>query len=142
MKGGPVDEGRSAKRSRALGYGLAAIFAAVGLVFLVAPGGVIVFFNSLSRPLGMEAAPVSGRSFYLVLAAAYMSVVTLLAWNMARQPENRAYSVLLMQAKLASSLISLGFFAFHGPFLIYLVNGLVDGTIGVVVYQIAGRKRG
>lgn len=142
MKGGPVDEGRSAKRSRVLGYGLAAIFAAVGLVFLVAPGGVIVFFNTLSRPLGMEAAPVSGWSFYLVLAAAYMFVVTLLAWNMARRPENRAYSVLLIQAKLASSLISFGFFAFHGPFLIYLVNGLVDGTIGAVVYQIAGRKRG
>ena len=137
-----MNEGRSAKRSRVLGYGLAAVFAAVGLAFLVAPGGVPVFFNSLSRPLGMEAAPIAGRSFYLVLTAAYMSVVTLLAWNMARQPKNRAYPVLLAQAKLASSLISFGFFAFHGPFLIYLVNGFVDGAIGAAVYQIAGRKRG
>jgi len=137
-----VNEGRSAKRSRVLGYGLAAVFAAVGLAFLVAPGGVTVFFNSLSRPLGMEAAPIAGRSFYLVLTAAYMSLVTLLAWNMARQPKNRAYPVLLAQAKLASSLISFGFFAFHGPFLIYLVNGFVDGAIGAAVYQIAGRKRG
>jgi hypothetical protein len=136
-----VGEGQSAKRSRVLGYALAVVFAAVGLGFLVAPGGVIDFFNTLSRPLGMEASPVSGRSFYLVLTAAYMSVVTLLAWKMGRQPENRAYSVLLAQAKLASSLISFGFFAFHGPFLIYLVNGLVDGAIGAVVYQIAGRKR-
>lgn len=137
-----MNEGRSAKRSRVLGYGLAAVFAAVGLAFLVAPGGVTVFFNSLSRPLGMEAAPIAGRSFYLVLTAAYMSLVTLLAWNMARQPKNRAYPVLLAQAKLASSLISFGFFAFHGPFLIYLVNGFVDGAIGAAVYQIAGRKRG
>jgi len=137
-----VNEGRSAKRSRVLGYGLAAVFAAVGLAFLVAPGGVTVFFNTLSLPLGMDAAPVAGRSFYLVLTAAYMSVVTLLAWNMARQPKNRAYPVLLAQAKLASSLISFGFFAFHGPFLIYLVNGFVDGAIGAAVYQIAGRKRG
>jgi hypothetical protein len=142
MKGGHVNEGRSAKRSRVLGYGLAAVFAAVGLAFLVAPGGVTVFFNTLSLPLGMDAAPVAGRSFYLVLTAAYMSVVTLLAWNMARQPKNRAYPVLLAQAKLASSLISFGFFAFHGPFLIYLVNGFVDGAIGAAVYQIAGRKRG
>lgn len=137
-----MNEGRSAKRSRVLGYGLAAVFAAVGLAFLVAPGGVTVFFNTLSLPLGMDAAPVAGRSFYLVLTAAYMSVVTLLAWNMARQPKNRAYPVLLAQAKLASSLISFGFFAFHGPFLIYLVNGFVDGAIGAAVYQIAGRKRG
>lgn len=142
MKGGHVDQVNSAKRSRVLGYGLAAVFAAVGLGFLIAPGGVTVFFNTLSRPLGMESSPMPGRSLYLVLTAAYMSVVTLLAWNMARQPENRAYSVLLAQAKLASSLISFGFFAFHGPFLIYLVNGLVDGAIGAAVYQIAGRKRG
>ena len=142
MKRGHVDERRSAERNRVLGYGLAAVFAAVGLVFLSSPGSVTVFFNTLSRPLGMDAAPVPGRSLYLVLTAAYMSVVTLLAWNMARQPENRAYPVLLTQAKLASSLISFGFFAFHGPFLIYLVNGFVDGAIGAAVYQIAGRKRG
>ena len=137
-----MDERHPAKRGRVLGYGLAAVFAAVGLVFLISPGGVTVVFNTLSRPLGMEPSPIAGRSFYLVLTAAYMSVVTLLAWKMARQPENRAHSVLLAQAKLISSLISLGFFAFHGPFLIYLVNGLVDGAISAAVYQIAGRKKG
>lgn len=141
MIGGPVNKGQSAKGNRVLGYGLAAIFAAVGLCFLFLPEGVIVLFNTLSRPLGMEASPGSGRSFYLALAAAYMSVVTLLAWNMGRQPENRTYAVLLAQAKLASSLISFGFFAFQGPFLIYLANGLIDGAIGAAVYLIAGRKR-
>jgi hypothetical protein len=112
---------------------LAVIFAAVGLLFLLIPGGVLRFFNSISRPMGMARAPEVGYQFYLILAVAYMYAVTLLAWLMFRQPQNKAYPLLLSQAKLASSLLSFCLFFLHQPYLIYLANGIIDGAIGLAV---------
>jgi hypothetical protein len=60
--------------------------------------------------------------------------VALLAWLMFRHPENSTYPGLLVNAKLATSFLSLGFFVFHQPFLIYLANFVVDGLIGVGVW--------
>ena len=120
---------------------LAVSFAAVGLLFLLLPGGVLAFFNTLSTPLGFREAPAAGFPFYLVLASGYMYVVTLLAGLMFRRPENEAYSRLLVHAKLATALLSLGFFVFHQPYLIYLVNFLVDGLIGLGVLALLRRQR-
>lgn len=119
---------------RIVAYGMTAVFAAVGVVFLAAPGGVIAFFNILSGPLGMRPAPVFGASLYSALAVAYMSLVTTFAWNMARRPKEDVFSRLLVQAKLASALASLGLFAICGPYLIFLANGIIDGSIAAVVY--------
>jgi len=118
---------------KAMSLFLAAVFAAVGLIFLLFPRGVLRFFNFVSRPLGMARAPEVGYQFYLILAAAYMYVVARLAWLMFRQPWNRVYPMLLWQAKLASSLVSFCLFFLHQPYLIYLVNGIIDGAIGLVV---------
>ena len=120
---------------------LAVSFAVVGLLFLFLPGGVLAFFNTLSAPLGFREAPVTGVPFYLVLASGYMYVVTLLAALMFRHPENTAYSSLLVHAKLASAILSLGFFIGHQPYLIYLVNFLVDGLIGLGVLAQLRRQR-
>ena len=120
---------------------LAVSFAAVGLLFLAFPGGVPAFFNKLSAPLGFRAAPAAGPQFYLVLAAGYMYVVTLLAGLMFRHPEEAAYARLLVQAKLASSVLSLGFFLLHQPYLIYLGNFLVDGLVGLLVLALLRRQR-
>ena len=109
---------------------MAAVFAAVGGVFLAAPGSVISFFNSLSGPLGMRPAPASGPSLFSALAAAYMYLVTILAWNMARRPEEDIFPRLLVHAKLASAIVSLGLFFASTPYLVFLANGLVDGLIG------------
>jgi len=120
---------------------LAVSFAVVGLLFLARPGGVLAFFNELSAPLGFRAAPVVGAQFYLVLASGYMYLVALLAGLMFRRPEEAAYARLLVHAKLATSVLSLGFFIFHQPYLIYFGNFLVDGLIGLLVLGLLRRQR-
>jgi predicted secreted protein len=113
--------------------GLAATFILVGVVFLFFPDGVVSFFNALSRSLGMEESAPGGFHFYLVLTGGYMYLVALLAWLMFRFPDNSDFPFLLANGKIATSIISLGFFLLHQPLLIYLVNFVVDGLIGAVV---------
>lgn len=120
------------------------IFAIVGLIFLIIPDRVIIFFNHISAYLGMRQAPVIGTNFFLILAVAYMYLVTLLAFSMYRNPESRAFPMLLAHAKIASAVLSLALFIVHQPFLIYLTNGIVDGVIGLAVlylYFIHFKKR-
>lgn len=119
----------------------AVAFAAVGLLFLVSPDSVLIFFNGFSGYCGLPQAPLPGAGFYLVLAAAYMYLVTLLAGLMYRQPEQNIYPFLLAHAKLASSLLSLGLFLMHQPYLIYFTNFVVDGFIGVAALALMKMKR-
>jgi hypothetical protein len=63
-----------------------------------------------------------------------MYVVTLCAILMYRQPDNAVIPLLLMNGKFASSLLSLMFFLFDARLLIYIVNGLVDGCIAIMVF--------
>jgi len=107
-------------------------FALVGLIFLFIPSQVLVFFNYLSAYLGMPQSPVEGVSFYLILAVSYMYLVTQLAFLMYRYPRERSYLFLLVNAKLASSAVSLYLFLIHQPYLIYLANCVIDGCIGLV----------
>jgi hypothetical protein len=120
---------------------LVASFVLVGLLFLFFPDAVLLFFNSLSAPLGLPQAPPIGFQFYLALASGYMYLVALLAWLMFRHPENSTYPGLLVNAKLATSLLSLGFFVFHRQFLVYLANFVVDGLIAVGVWILRRRQQ-
>ena len=70
-----------------------------------------------------------------------MYLVALLAWLMFRHPESPIYPLLLANGKIATSLISLGFFLVHAHLLIYLANFVVDGAIGAGVL-IMRRKSG
>lgn len=108
----------------------AIIFAFVGLVFLFMPSQVLVFFNSFSTCFGMPQSPVQGVSFYLILAVAYMYIVALLALLMYRHPLEKGCLFLLVNAKMASSLLSLYFFLIYQPYLIYIANCVIDGCIG------------
>jgi hypothetical protein len=112
---------------------LAIIFAITGLLFLFIPDKVLILFNNLSPWLSMPQSPVIGANFYLILAAGYMYLVTVLAVLMFRHPENRYFALLLTHAKLASSLLSLALFIFQAHYLIYLANFIVDGIIGLIV---------
>jgi hypothetical protein len=114
----------------AAGAALAVAFASVGLLFLALPGGVLAFFDGWSRRSGLAAFPGPVDRFWLVLAAAYMYVVTVLAWSMFRRPEDPVYPRLLAHAKLCSAALSLAAFALSAPHLIFLTNGIVDGAIG------------
>ncbi len=131
---------RSRASYRAFSLGLAVVFALVGGVFLFLPREMMTFFNAVSRRLGMIEGPAE-RSFFGVLAAAYMYVVTVLAWRMFRFPGEKIYPLILGQAKIASSLLSFLMFFFQAPWLVYLVNGIVDGGLGLVVLMVFLRVR-
>lgn len=111
----------------------AAVFAVVGLIFLLRPDSALIFFNSISGYFGLPEAPLQGTGFYLSLASAYMYLVTLLAYLMYRNPTQKIYPFLLAQGKLASSIICVYLFLTHQPYLIYLANAAVDGSIGIAV---------
>jgi hypothetical protein len=109
------------------------IFAITGLLFLAIPDRALGLFNNFSGALNMPEAPLTGFNFYLILAVGYMYLVTLLAFFMYRHPENKYFPQLLANAKIASSLLSLGLFVFHAHYLIYLANFIIDGFIGALV---------
>jgi hypothetical protein len=120
------------KLYRPFAFSCAVIFAMVGVLFLFWSDGVVVFFNMLSSRIGITIAPVPSVHFYLILAVAYMYLVTVIAWLMFRNPGSALLPLLLANAKLASSLLSFGLYIFHNPFLIYITNGIVDGGLGLV----------
>lgn len=115
---------------RAAGAAFAVAFASVGLVFLVHPGGVLTWFDTWSRRSGLAVFAGPAERFWLVLAAAYMYVVTVLAWSMFRRPGDPVYPRLLAHAKLCSAALSFAAFGLYVPHLIFLANGIVDSAIG------------
>ena len=118
---------------RPLSLALALLFAATGVLFLFFPDDVLSLFNAISSWWGMVQSPVAGFSFYLILAVGYMYLVTILAFLMFRHPENRDFPFLLLNAKTASSVLSLTLFLLHAHYLVYLANFVVDGLIAILV---------
>lgn len=121
-------------------FGLTA-FPAVGILFLAAPQGVLSFFNAASFPLGLEAMPVSFPGFYLVLTAAYMYLVSFLSYRIIREPGNPAHLFFLAHAKIASAVISVVLILRDHPYLLYVVNFMVDGVIGWVAWRFYRRVK-
>lgn len=119
------------KYYRQLSLGAAVMFGVVGLIFVLMPRQVLMCFNQLSYFGGFPLAPEQGFSFYTVLTGAYMYLVTVLAYLMYRNPEERVYPFLLAHGKFMSSLLSLAVFIFSARYLIYLANFLIDGFIGL-----------
>lgn len=117
-----------------LSLGFAIVFAVVGMIFLFMPKPVLVFFNSISHLWGLPPAPAAGFNFYVILAAAYMYLVTVLAFLMYCKPQEELFPFLLAHGKIMSSLLSLAAFLFHQRYLIYISNFLIDGFIGIVVF--------
>ncbi len=126
---------------RLYSFGLGIVFAVVGLTFLLIPNTVLTFFNDFSSGLGFPEAPLHGMNFYLILAVAYMYLVTLLAFQMCRKPRERIYPFLLTNAKIASSLLSLFLLISQEHYFIFLANFLVDGLIGLSVLILMKRNQ-
>lgn len=122
-------------------FSLMIAFAVVGLIFLFMPGAVLTAFNIFSEYLSLPPSPTEGMNFYLVLAVAYMYVVTLLAYNMFCCPDEPVFPLLLAHGKLASALLSVFLFIRHQPYLIYISNGILDGSIGLGVLFIWWRMK-
>jgi hypothetical protein len=112
---------------RLVSLALALGFAAAGLVFLLFPD------ETLSLGRGAVGSPAGENRFFLILASAYMYVVTALAWSMFRSPDEPIYPRILSQAKGVSSALSFGLFLLQNPAPIYLANGVVDAVLALVV---------
>lgn len=126
---------------RSVSLAMAVVFAVVGLIFLFCAGRVLHFFNTLAFHLGLPQSGEEAAGFYLLLAGAYMYVVTLLAFLMYRHPENSLLPFLLINAKAASALLSALFFVFHEGYLIYSVNAVVDGSLALAVAWLRKQRR-
>jgi hypothetical protein len=111
------------------------IFLLVGSLFLFLPVRVLDFFNTLSSYVGISSSPTGSIHFYLVLAVAFMYLVAVLALLMFRHPENSYFPLLLANGKMASSMLSLYLFLSQHPYLIFLVNCVVDGVIGIAAFM-------
>jgi hypothetical protein len=126
---------------KSISVALSAIFAVVGFIFLFIPDGVVIFFNTFSSLFGLPESPVQATGLYVVLAVGYMYVVTLLAYLMYRHPDNPFFPLLLINAKSASSFISLLLFVFHQPYLVLIANCIVDGIIAAGVWVLYRKMR-
>jgi hypothetical protein len=125
---------------------LAATFALVGLLFIVAPDGTLGALDDFGDwlPLGGFApAPETAEQLWLALGFAYMTVITgiclVVSTDVVRY---RPLLLVLAAGKAASSLAALGFYLFDDDVFPYLLNFLVDGfLVGVALWlwSLAGR---
>lgn len=123
---------------------LAATFAAVGILFIAVPSGVLDVISDVGEWFGNDTrAPNTEEYLWLALAFAYMVVITgiclLAQTDVVRY---RALILVLAAGKTASSLASLAFFVVQDQVFIYLLNFLVDGFLAVfalVLWSLAGR---
>jgi hypothetical protein len=125
---------------------LAASFALVGLLFIVAPDGTLSALDDFGDwlPLGeFSAAPDTAEQLWLALGFAYMTVITgiclVVSTDVVRY---RPLLLVLAAGKAASSLAALGFYLFDTDVFAYLLNFLVDGFLVVValwLWSLAGR---
>jgi hypothetical protein len=125
---------------------LAASFATVGLLFIIAPDRTLSALDDFGDwlPLGDFApAPETAQQLWLALGFAYMTVITGIC--LVVQTDVLRYRPLLLvlaAGKAASSLAALGFYLFDTDVFAYLLNFLVDGfLVGVALWlwSLAGR---
>jgi len=123
---------------------LAATFAAVGIVFIALPDSLLEWLTDFGDSIGsFTAAPPSDERLWLALGFAYMVVIAgiclVVSLDVARY---RPFLLVLAAGKAASSLASLGFYAFSSDVFAYLLNFIVDGLlVGVALWlwTLAGR---
>ena len=123
---------------------LAASFAVVGLLFIIAPDGVLGTLDDLGDAIGsFTPAPETAEQLWLALGFAYMTVITGIC--LVVQADVLRYRPLLLvlaAGKAASSLAALGFFLFDEDVFAYLLNFLVDGFlvgVALLLHALAGR---
>jgi hypothetical protein len=123
---------------------LAASFAAVGVLFIATPDGVLEAITDLGDAIGsFSAAPDTVEKFWLALGFAYMVVIAgiclVVQLDVVRY---RPLLLVLAAGKAASSLAALAFFVFDDDVFIYLLNFLVDGFlvgVSLLLWSLAGR---
>jgi nitric oxide reductase large subunit len=123
---------------------LAVSFAAVGILFIAVPSGVLDVISDVGEWFGNDnRAPHTQEDLWLALSFAYMVVITGICL-VAQMDVVRYRPLLLVLAagKTASSLGSLAFFLIDEHVFIYLLNFLVDGFLALLslwLFSLAGR---
>ena len=122
---------------------LAASFATVGLLFLIAPDGTLGVLDDLGDAIGdFTPAPETHQQLWLSLGFAYMVVITGICLVVqADVVRYRPFLLVLAAGKAASSLTSLAFFLFDTDVFAYLLNFLVDGSLtlaAIWLWMLAG----
>jgi len=123
---------------------LAASFAVVGILFIVAPDGVLETISSLGDSIGsFTEAPQTTEQLWLALGFAYMVVIAgICLLTQADVVRYRPLLLVLAAGKAASSLASLGFYLFDQDVFAYLLNFLVDGFLALAalwLWSLSGR---
>jgi hypothetical protein len=123
---------------------LAATFAAVGLLFIVTPDGVLGTLDDVGDWFGdFSPAPETAEQLWLALGFAYMTVITGICLVVqADVVRYRPLLLVLAAGKAASSLAALGFYLFDDDVFAYLLNFLVDGFlvgVALLLWSLAGR---
>ncbi len=122
----------------------APMFMLGGAAFYLLPGRVTRSMNQGARIMRMEESPVDADNLWVVLAMAYMALITAIsaqaasADDQARRDELVRY---LMVGKAASSFGALGYFLFKRRAYSFLANFLLDGVILAVTYRLLANTR-
>jgi hypothetical protein len=117
-------------------------FAVGAALFYLLPGRTTASLNASARRVGLAESPVDADNLWVVLAAAYMALITGLAQQAAPKPLARQDLVrLLMLGKAASSLGALGYFLFRRRSYAFLLNFIVDGAILGLTYKLLTEAR-
>src|ERR1700694_5907645 len=123
----------------------APIFMLGGAGFYLLPGRITSNMNRGARLLKMEESPVDSDNLWVVLAMAYMALITAISAQ-AAAADDRArredLTRLLMVGKAASSFGALGYFIFKRRAYRFLANFLLDAAIlGVTSRFLSAARR-
>ena len=136
--------GEKAERFVVLNLRLMAVgFAITGFFFIAWPDGTLARLTEFGDNFGaFTPAPETDERLWLSLGFAYMAVITGLALVAQADPvRSRPMLLVLALGKAASSITSLVFF-FQDDVFVYLLNGIVDGSLvgaSLLLYVLAGR---
>jgi hypothetical protein len=122
----------------------APIFMFGGAGFYLLPGRITSNMNRGARLLKLAESPVDADNLWVVLAMAYMALITAISAQ-AAATDDRArredLARLLMVGKAASSFGALGYFIFKRRAYSFLANFLLDGAILGVTYRLLSAAR-
>jgi hypothetical protein len=136
--------GEKAERFVVLNLRLMAIgFAVTGFFFIAWPDGTLARLTEFGDNFGdFTPAPETDERLWLSLGFAYMVVITAIA--LIAQTDvvrHRPMLLALAAGKAASSITSFVFF-FEDDVFVYLLNGIVDGSLvgaSLLLWSLAGR---
>ena len=138
-RGGLVPSSKADDRLRTWLRLWAPMFMLGGAAFYLLPGRVTGSMNQGARLVRLEESPVDADNLWVVLAMAYMALITAITAQAASADDSARRNELvrfLMVGKAASSFGALGYFVFKRRAYSFLANFLLDGAILGVTYKL------